>query len=295
MKHAASTVLVIEFGSNTCKVMLWQKKKKVPLADYRLPLRLASEVSEKGKISEQGILGILAIIRDVQSRFKHADKTILIGTEALRQANNLREIQLRVKEESKLKLKVLSPDEEAEAAYRGIKSNLQLPGKTLYFDIGGASTEIISGFEDKITGIRSYSIGAVILSHKFLCKTPITACSFFHCQEDIERVLKPFGQDAVNLVGTGGSMMTCAMVALGTTDPSDERICGYRLRRSEITRQIQTYRSRSFEEIAKIPGMDPARADIILPAAMIILHLMQMHDVMYVTTSTRGVRHGVVV
>ncbi len=294
MSRYPRNVLLLEFGSNTCKVMHWDSRNAKPLADYRLPLRLGAELSKRDELSENGINSMISAIRDVQNRFTDKHKLMVVGTLALRKATNSKQIIQKIKDECGVKIKILDPQEEAIAAFKGAQASIKPLRNNIYFDIGGGSTEIILANDQRIFYIQSYDIGALSLRQKFGCKTPISNCSYYHTQNEIQSILKPLIKPVFGMVGIGGSVVTCAMVDLRISHPYEELINGHELRRSAILGQIQRYRALPIEKIAKIPGMDPARADIILPAAMIILQIMDMYKRTSFIVSTKGVRHGLV-
>ena len=62
---------------------------------------------------------------------------------------------------------------------------------------------------------------------------------------------------------------------------------------SKIDSQIELYRRRSVEQRRQIPGLSPARADIILGGAIILRRLLTRIDIDRATVSTRGLRWGV--
>ncbi len=285
--------VLIEFGSNSCKIMQWAKDESTSLQDYRIPLRLAAEIDTNGKLSSQAIKRILQTIKTVQGENPQDVRIIIFGTEALRRIKNQKELSQRIQETSGLKLRVLSSREEGEAAYRAIQSGLQLKGKLVCFDLGGASTEIITGRAEQIQKIYSFPWGAVNLTREFRSHDPISACEYFAIKSTIEKTIKPYPLKNATLAGTGGSIISYAMVALKLKEYAADKVNGYRLSHSEVFRQVQRYRALTWREIKQIRGMDPARADIILPAGMIMLQLMDLFQQQTIVVSSRGVRHGI--
>jgi exopolyphosphatase/guanosine-5'-triphosphate,3'-diphosphate pyrophosphatase len=261
--------------------------------DYRFPLRLAAELEPSGDISESAIHSIIAQIREVHRLYGESSEIHIFGTQALRQARNREAIIDKIRDETAYILKILSAEEEAQAAFRGIQDGLKPQGKVLCFDIGGASTEIMIGSDKGLMKSFSFPLGAVSLS-RLIKHEPISLCEYYLLQDEISRQLKFKSPKITSLIGTGGSIVTCAMVALGLPQIDESKVNSFRLRRSEVLRQVQTYRAMKSQEIAKIPGMDPARADIILPACMIMQRLMEICGQEEIITSSRGVRHGLI-
>lgn len=295
MHPDARPQVIVEFGSNSVKIMQIVSSEAQPRTDYRFPLRLAAELEPTGNLSERAISSMIARIQEVHRQYSQSSDIRVFGTQALRQAQNREAILDRIKQETAYELKILSVVEEAEAAFRGIQSGMKLKGKILCFDIGGASTEIIIADDKGILKSQSFPIGAVRLSRRFYKHEPIRICEYNYMNAYISQQLKLKSfKRSISLIGTGGSIITCTMVALRLPQIDEDKVNSFRLRRSELTRQIQTYRALKSQDIAKIPGMDPARADIILPACMIMKRLMEIFGAEEITVSSRGVRHGLV-
>lgn len=292
MLKKARPQVIVEFGSNSLKVMQIVRPKAQALVDYRVPLRLAAQILPSGVLSEPGIQSMISQIHKLHREYSEGSDLRLYGTQALRSARNRQAIVERIKQETSYQLNILSVQEEAEAAFKGIKSGLKFKGKVLCFDIGGASTEIIIGSGKGILNSFSFPLGAVNLSRHWIRHEPISLCEFHLLQDEIHRQLRFKSPKITSLIGTGGSIVTSAMVALGLPQAEASKVNSFRLRSSELMRQVQTYRALKSQDIAKIPGMDPDRADIILPACMIMQRLLEICGQEEIITSSRGVRHG---
>lgn len=292
LKNARSQV-IMEFGSNSLKIMQTVSPKAPALADYRVPLRLAAQILPSGDLAEQAIKSMISQIQKLHREYGASSDIRIFGTQALRQAQNREAIVARIKQETTYELNILSVQEEAEAAFKGMKSGLTLKGKVLCFDVGGASTELIIGNGKGILKSLSFPLGAVNLS-PLIKHEPISLCEYYLLQDEIQRQLKFKSPKITSLIGTGGSIVTCAMVALGLPLADENQVNSFRLRASELLRQVQTYRALKSQDIAKIPGMDPTRADIILPACMIMQRIMDICGQDEIITSSRGVRHGLI-
>lgn len=284
--------MIVEFGSNACKIM--QCREDTVYLDYRIPLRLISHLDTQGELDEAGLQGMLGIIRDISERFSDMSRILLIGTAALRKAKNSLAIQERIQAETALSLRILSEAEEAAAAYKGIVSALHPQGKVLAFDIGGGSTEIIYGEGNQMQDFSSLPFGAVSLDQKFRIGDPYSNCAFHSLEMYIDKQLKIHAGKDLTLIGTGGSVSTLAAVAAQQKSFDAFALNGTVLSRGEIFRQVLLYRSLSIKQICAMPGMDSARADLMLPATLVICSILHKAQADKVIVSTRGVRHGII-
>lgn len=285
--------VVIEFGSNTTKVMATPCLAAPDGCFYKIPLRLADSFDTAGNINEEAIEKMVSVISEVKNRFKDAKDYIVIGTEALRRAVNKQEIIERISAEQGMQLWILSPQEEAEAAYLGVRDLIPKRKRAICIDIGGSSTELVKVYGQRVESMHSFPIGAVDLAKRYIRTMPITNCGFSGIRVALEQTLRWKVPSSCNVIASGGSVYTCAMVAKHKAGKPDVGIDGFRLLKGELFRQMQAYRALNLASIAKIPGMDPDRADIILPAVMIMHYILEQTGQPYLIASTRGVRHGV--
>ncbi|HRX75844.1 MAG TPA: hypothetical protein P5342_00180 [Candidatus Cloacimonadota bacterium] len=262
--------------------------------DYRIPLRLISSLDAEGSLKEQAVQSILGIISDIKRRFPEMQKIIVVGTEALRRAKNAPKLKEMIVQQTGQELYILSEEQEARAAFKGITSALNPSGSILAFDIGGASTELIYGNGEDIEHCESLPMGAVSLNDQFRTSDPYTNCAFHALELHVEKFLKVLPGKSYTLIGTGGSISTMAAVAAGMQVFDAEALNGSVLSRAEIFRQVLLYRSYKTPQICEIPGMDPARADLMLAATMLVCQIIHKANTDKLTVSTRGVRHGII-
>ena len=95
------------------------------------------------------------------------------------------------------------------------------------------------------------------------------------------------------VVAMGGAVTNLAAVRHGLTTYDPDVVQGTILDRAEIDRQIELYRARDAAGRREIPGLQPARAEVILAGACIVRTIMDKLGCDEVTVSDRGLRHGV--
>ena len=95
------------------------------------------------------------------------------------------------------------------------------------------------------------------------------------------------------VVAMGGAVTNLAAVSHGMTTYDPDVVQGTVLDRAEIDRQIELYRGLDAPERRRIPGLQPARAEVILAGACIVRTIIDKLGCDVVTVSDRGLRHGV--
>ncbi|MDY0152402.1 MAG: exopolyphosphatase [Candidatus Cloacimonas sp.] len=293
-------IAAFDFGSNSIKCLIAQSTSKDLkfLRDIRVTNRLAASLDVNANISEEAFrnstIAVSCIILQTCSSLR-VTELLAVGTEALRQAANAAAFVEAMYNATGLRIQIISAEAEAALAWEGVFSaaNDRVGHMTL-FDSGGASTEIVSGLDGKISQSISLPLGAVSLAKYFLHSDPINAADFQSLSAAINAgVQLPFAQSG-QLFGTGGGILACAKVATKRKTTKPAELEGYKLSRAQLEEQINLYKTTNLAERRKIPGMEAERADIILPAAMLYHAILLVCKAEYINVSTYGIRHGLI-
>ena len=293
-------VAALDFGSNSLKCLIAKRGSEglVVLEDIRYTTRLAAALDNKGMLSQDSINRTInaaksllyKFCKDIAPQDLHA-----VGTETLRRAKNSEALIEQLQHYTGLKLKILSAAEEASFTWQGALSSLSDPlEEIVLFDSGGASTEIVQGINGKITDWCSIPLGAVSLFSSWGHSDPCSdlECAALDAQIDTT-LLIPFPLKG-KLVGTGGGIIACAKVATAKNPHDLSELDGFELSIQQLESQINTYKALSYKQRLQIPGMEPERSDIILPAAMLYHAILKACKVDTVTVSTLGLRQGLI-
>ena len=142
-----------------------------------------------------------------------AEKILAFATSAVRQAKNRNEFADLVANETGLKLRIVSGEEEAKIFYRGVTADFPDDPKLFFvaLNIGGGSSEISLGKKSFPDRVLSLPLGVVTLNEQFLESDPPTeeeyAVMVKHLKEvlDQHQLTPPSGKKIVFL-HTGGEL-----------------------------------------------------------------------------------------
>jgi exopolyphosphatase/guanosine-5'-triphosphate,3'-diphosphate pyrophosphatase len=95
------------------------------------------------------------------------------------------------------------------------------------------------------------------------------------------------------VIGMGGTSTNLAAVKHALVEYDAEVVHGTQLDLAEIDRQIERYRALDAAQRRGIPGLQPARAEVILAGACIVRTILTKLRQSSMTVSDRGLRHGV--
>lgn len=224
-----------------------------------------------------------------------ASPIVAVGTSACRRAGNAREFLKRVKDETAIDIRVISGTEEAELSFDTARA--EFGDDIVVIDIGGGSTELIWMTQ---AGLHTQSLllGAVILQENFGRHDPLDA------QDAVEMeaaVLDSLGElphatladtATKRMVGIAGTVTTLAAMKLKLKQYDHEQVHGHVLTLADVEEIISDLLPLSIEERMKLPGLEPKRADVIYPGAVILEEAMEHFGKTQVIACHHGIRWG---
>jgi len=225
-----------------------------------------------------------------------------VATSAVREAANKDEFVRRVKEKTGVNIEVVSGVEEGRLIYLGAIHALPIENqKVLIIDIGGGSTETIIGHKGEVKYIHSEKLGAIRINQQFFPDGIITEESINTCRSFIKGAWSPTMKRLIEIgfetvVGTSGTMINLVVMALMARKESlPEEINGSSVSREELLKIIDEIISyKTPDERKNIPGLDPARADIIVGGALIVEYAIKSLNIQNITISSYALREGIV-
>lgn len=216
-----------------------------------------------------------------------ADRRRAVATSAARDAENRKEFLDRSEAVLGVRPEVISGTEEAELAYTGAAEGRE--GRHIVVDIGGGSTEFVYR-SDRIEAV-SIDIGSVRLTDRLLPDRPVSYDVVETAIEHVEGLFAgvdlPGGAAVIGVAGTWTSLAAISLERDGSVhDVVIDRLTADRL--------VVGLAGLTVEETAALPGLDPARAPVILAGAVIARETMRHLDVTVVTVSERDLLDGIV-
>ena len=295
----------IDIGTNTVLMLIADVQRDGSLTvvrDEHCIGRLGKGVDEYGIILKETFDRIHDILFQFQKiADSHGIQHISVcGTSALRDAKNRQEFVDFMKEKLALEIRILSGMEEAELTYLGVVSEYRTKiGSKSYtvLDIGGGSTEIVTGSETHVTSSISIDIGSVRLTERILKKNPPDTGQLEHAFQFVRDQLKDiFPLSPANIViGVAGTLTTLAALDLRMESFDKNLIRRHILKVETIDRIFQELRPLTLDQLQKYPQIHPSRADILLAGIIILRETLRKLNVSIITVSERGLRYGIII
>lgn len=276
------------------------------LASLRAPVRLGTDVFVSGKLAPASIGQACDALRNFRAEMDRAkvDAYRATATSAVREAKNGATLVERARREARIEVEVIEGVEEARLIQLAVTRRLPLADKrALLVDVGGGSTELTLLDRGTSAFSTSLQLGTVRMLDAYLkgAKTVDRARERL-LDEAIERALSEArpqlaGIDA--LVGTGGNVDTLFELCPAKSQARSGCADGDR---SSPGRAIDVAAARSLykklcamsaSERRDAYGLRPDRADTIVPATAIFLHLASLLDAKHVAAPGVGLSAGV--
>jgi exopolyphosphatase/guanosine-5'-triphosphate,3'-diphosphate pyrophosphatase len=229
------------------------------------------------------------------------DEILAAATSATREARNGGEFLARVERETGIRPRVISGVEEARLIHQAAVYGVDVAGgRAVVIDIGGGSVEITLGTSTTIQLARSFKIGAIRLTERFVTSEPVTARDerkiVKHVMGEIDRYCEQIvtsGFDRV--IGTSGTILSMGAVAATAArgaPPSELR--NLHISAKQIRRLRKEVVSLDLEHRLAIPGLDPRRADLIVAGAVLFDTILRRLGADEVTLCDLALREGLV-
>jgi len=292
-------VAAFDFGSNALKCLVANvtAKKLSYLEDIRIQTRLGSSADPSAALSVRAIDNTIHDVRFIQNAVLsdlEVTECLAVGTQALRTASNARMFVRQLKRETGISLKIINAEEEAQLAWEGATGNLKNTQQPVtLFDSGGASTEIIQGMGKQIEQSISLPVGAVNLAICYIFNDPPTDYELKVLTSVLADIKIPL-QAKGNLIGIGGGIVACAKLLYGKEPDDFYELDGYRIKLADLNALLKELSPLSIDQRNKLPGMETDRSDIIVPALLLYITIMEKLGYQKLSVCIRGLRHGLI-
>lgn len=280
----------IDIGSNAIRLLvsnvITKKNQETQFkksALVRVPIRLGADAFVGGVISEKNKQRMI----DAMKAFKllmgvhGVEKYRACATSAMRESKNGKEIIDAVFKESDVKIEIIDGKTEAAIIFSTDLSEVLEEDKAyLYVDVGGGSTEFTVFSNGKLINSKSFKIGTVRLINKVVNKKEIWP----EIKDWIKTNTK--GLKKVTVIGSGGNINKLFKMS--------GRVQGKPLSYIYLNAHFQFLKQMSYEQRITELGLNPDRADVIIPATKIYLNAMKWSNAKKIIVPKIGLADGII-
>lgn len=309
----------IDLGTNNCRLLIARPQGDnnfVVVDAFSRVVRLGEGLAQTGRLSNEAMnraLGALHVCADkLKRRNVHLARSV--ATEACRRAENGAEFIARVREETGIRLDIISAKEEARLAVMGCHLLLESgEGPAMVFDIGGGSTELVlveTRPDDAplIHDWQSVPWGVVSLTES--CdgepEDPVGRALRYERMKDLVRSsLAPFAERAIawlekaapdaplRLLGTSGTVTTLASLHLELPQYDRSAVDGLIVQSDSMRSLCASLAVMTPAQRRAQPCIGRERSDLVIAGCAILEAILDLWPAHRLGVADRGIREGI--
>ena len=229
------------------------------------------------------------------------DEVIAVATSATREAENGSEFLKAVTSQTGIRPRVISGTEEARLIHSAAVYGVSVPRDVaVVIDIGGGSVEVTRGAGAAIELGRSFKLGVIRLTERFVKNDPLEPRDerrlVRHIHDEIGRYLQQINRAGFDrVIGTSGTILSLGTVAAA----ADGRTPGSPLRNRRISAKLLRHVrkelvSLNLDKRLRVPGLEPRRADLAVAGAVLLDELLRGLGADEITLCDLSLREGLV-
>jgi exopolyphosphatase/guanosine-5'-triphosphate,3'-diphosphate pyrophosphatase len=300
----AVRVCAIDVGSNSVRLLIADVKGDgavTSIVRAGEPCRLGRGLHHSGVIETAMADRAAGLALDFVNRGRSLGaRRFLIGaTAALRDATNGEEVAARIAGRCRVPVRILTGEQEAQLVYEAVVAGLGGPARRsscVVFDLGGGSTEVVSGFGPSAGRRTSLPFGAVSLTERFLRANPpadseIEALDEYVGQE-LERRCTGMPDETPVLAGVGGTVTAFGVMDRGLKAYDPDLVEGWLIEGPRLEALAALLIRTSEAERRAMTVLGSGRADIVVAGAQVVLLLARRFRSRGLICSTRGLRYA---
>ncbi len=294
---------VIDLGSNSFRLVVftategwWQRSDEI----YQV-VRIGEGMAATGRLGEEPMHRALATL-DVFAHFCEAagltgaGAVDAVATSAIRDAENAPAFLAEARKRTKLPIRVLSREQEARYGYLAAVNSTTLSDGCM-LDLGGGSMQLVGVRDRRAHESGSWRVGAVRMTERFLpnggpAKPRQIEALREHVAEELQSAAW-LARTGRRLVGIGGTVRGLAAVAQRAEGLPSNGVQGVTVTREALKEIIERLAALAPSERASVPGVKPARADLILAGAVVVEGALRAGGFDALEATEAGLREGV--
>lgn len=278
----------IDIGSNAVRLLFSHVHEQKGKAIFkkgeliRLPIRLGDDSFTKQEISQEKADKLVTAMKGFAELIKVFDVKGFkaCATSAMRDAKNGDEIIKRIKRESGLEVEIIDGKTEAATIFSNHVEELLDPKQAyLYIDVGGGSTELTLISAGKALASKSFNIGTI----RLLCDK-VEKDEWENFKTWIKK--NTAGIKPLTAIGSGGNINKLFKM----TGKKDNKHITYD-KLKDMSDMLNSY---TYEERVTVLGLNPDRADVIIPATKIFISTMKHADIEKILVPQIGLSDGII-
>jgi exopolyphosphatase / guanosine-5'-triphosphate,3'-diphosphate pyrophosphatase len=297
-------IAVADLGTNSTRLLIADVEpdgRLTQLERLTTVTRLGEGVDASGRLAPEAMERVYSALTRYAERAQaaNAERTVAVATSAVRDAENGHELTAHVHDAIGFDIRTITGDEEARLTFLGATRNRpQNASETLVIDIGGGSTEFVTGQPGASPTFHvSTRLGSVRHTERHLHTDPPQHEEMEALADEAAEIVAanvpPQVKDRVRHgIAVAGTPTSLAAIDQ-QLDPYDpDKVDGYVLELASIERMLAILTLKPTDERKQIAGLHPDRAPTIVAGVAILVEAMRFFDLQTVEVSESDILDG---
>jgi len=243
----------------------------------------------------------------VMSKFRRlaeshrVDEIIAAATSATREAENGGEFLDAITQKTGIHPRVISGTEEARLIHLAAVYGVSIPGDAaVVVDIGGGSVEITRGTGLDVDTGRSFKLGVIRLTERFVKSDPIEPRDerrmLKHINAEIGEYLDQIAAAGFDrVIGTSGTILSLgAIISMQQGRPPGAPLRNRHVSAKQLHRVRKELLALDLGKRLRVPGLEPRRADLAVAGAVLLDTIVRRLGAPELTLCDLSLREGLV-
>ncbi len=290
-------IAVIDIGSNSVRMQISRVQDGMydVVEEYKRMLRLGDDVFLDGLIKETTIEKLITTLNEMKELYlsKSVNTVRAIATASFREASNADYVIDKIKQSTGISIEIIDGQNEAYLGFLGVSANFELKdSRVLITDIGGGSAEFMVVDNEKPVFSKSTPFGCNKLLHRYFKSDPVKESEVIRFKEDMDKEISalPIDDKIEHIVCLGGTLNNISYIA-GKGNSDRVKYVDRKFLKGFLREII----GKNIEERTNIKYLEPKRADIVLPAALLIDKILYKAQKSGFYTLSGGLRTGLTI
>ena len=294
----------IDCGTNSTRLLI-ARPGGPQLERVNRITRLGEGVDRTRRLAPGAIGRTMAALADYRQLMdRHGvERVRMTATSAARDATNRDEFFDEAEKIVGVRPELLAGTEEGRLSFAGATAELDpASGPWLVVDIGGGSTELVTGpaADGGPVAVRSLDVGCVRLTERHLAGDPPTPAETeaarAHVAELLDEAVAAEAAllGAATMVGLAGTVACLAAVDQQLAAYERDRVHHYRLRADRVEAVLARLSTMTAGQRRLVPGVEAERADVIVGGTIVLAEVMRRFGFDECLTSEADILDGLV-
>src|SRR6266851_4512345 len=298
-------IAAIDIGTNSIHMIVVQVRTDLSfevIDREKEMVRLGAGGLDGRKLTPDAMHAALQVLSKFRrlAESHRVDQVIAVATSATREAENGGEFLQAITQQTGIRPRVISGTEEARLIHLAAVYGVSVPGEVVVIDIGGGSVEVTRGAGSAIELGKSFKLGVIRLTERFVKSDPIDSRDerklVRHIDAEIGKYLHQIARGGFErVIGTSGTILSLGAVASAADGlPPGAPLRNRRFTAKQIRRIRKDLTALDLEERLRVPGLEPRRADLAMAGAILLDEILRRLGADEITLCDLSLREGLV-